>query len=128
MCMDRCVHHACASAHVPPRSRARARAGVFSDFVQLAAPRDSIFDAQEVQGGELGAGFFDDDEVLSNVDGDEEDDEELGPLKERRGGAKMASKGKKAPARKPKGGKAAGAGAKRKAPAAKGGAAKKQKQ
>ena len=40
---------------------------VFSDFVQLATPRDSIFDMQEVHGGQLGAGFFDDDEVLSQV-------------------------------------------------------------
>ena len=91
--------------------------------MQLAPPRDSIFDAQEVTGGELGAGFFDDDEVLSNV-GSGSDEEELGPLKERRGVGKLKEKGKKAAARKPKG-KAASAGAKRKAPAPKGGAAKK---
>lgn len=67
---------------------------VFSDFVQLAPPRDSIFDMQEVHGGDFGAGFFDDEEVLSQVDGEEEE-EELGPLKEKRGGAKLAAKQKK---------------------------------
>jgi len=96
-------------------SKAKVEA-VFSDFVQLAPPRDSIFDMQEVQGGDFGADFFDDgdDNHLSQGDSDDE----LGPLKQKRGGGKMAAKGKNAPAKKK-------AGAKRKAPAKGGGKTKK---
>lgn len=81
---------------------------IFSDYVQLQAPRDSIFDAQEVSHGELGDGFFDDD-VLSNVDGGSDDEEELGPLRE--GGKKGKGGAKKG---KPAAKKGKGAGAKRK--------------
>ena len=83
---------------------------VFSDYLQLSAPRDSIFDAQEVSHGELGEGFFDDDDVLSNVDGGSEEEEELGPLRE--GAKKGKSAGKSG--RKPVARKSAGGGAKRK--------------
>ena len=99
---------------------------IFSNYVQLQAPRDSIFDAQEVSHGELGAGFFD-DEVLSNVDGGSDSEEELGPLRE--GGAKKGKAGGKSGGRKPgsKKGKGAGAGAKRKPASSAKPAAKKQK-
>ena len=79
-------------------SRARVEA-VFSDFVQLSAPHVSIFEMEQVQDGELGAHFFDDvDDANSVLDSDAE--EEMAPLKERRGGGKMAAskKGKGAAA------------------------------
>ncbi len=82
---------------------------VFGDFLQLSAPRDSIFDAQEVSHGELGEGFFE-DEVLSNVDGGSDDEEELGPLRE--GGAKKSKGGGRKPTAKRA--KGTGVGAKRK--------------
>lgn len=72
---------------------------IFSDFVQLAPPRDSIFDVQEVQGGDLGAGFFADGDGR-DYDSDSEESE-VGPLKEKRGG-KMPAKGKRASAKKRK--------------------------
>ena len=79
---------------------------------------------QEVAGGAFDADFFDDGDVLSGVDSGAESDEQLGPLKEGRGGRKMAKK-------KPKGKKPAakkgGAGAKRKAGGGGGGPAKKPK-
>ena len=58
----------------------------------------------------LGEGFFDDDDVLSNVDGGSEEEEELGPLRE--GAKKGKSAGKSG--RKPVARKSAGGGAKRK--------------
>ena len=102
---------------------------VFSDFVQLSAPRDSIFDMQEVNAGDFGTDFFDEEEVLSNAGGDDdEDDDALGPLKEHRDGGKKkggGGKGKKPAAKKkPAGG---GAGAKRKASGGGGGGGKKAK-
>ena len=84
-------------------SRARVEA-VFSDFVQLSAPHVSIFEMEQVQDGELGAHFFDDvDDANSVLDSDAE--EEMAPLKERRGGGKMAAskKGKGAAADGPRG-------------------------
>ena len=81
-------------------SKAKVEA-VFSDFVQLAPPRDSIFEMKEVLGGELGADFFDDGDDNNYCSND--DEEELGPLKERRGGGKMPTKkkgGKRKPASK----------------------------
>jgi hypothetical protein len=63
-----------------------------------------------VSHGELGEGFFDDDDVLSNVDGGSDEEEELGPLRE---GAKKAKHAGKS-GRKPVAKKSAGGGAKRK--------------
>ena len=98
---------------------------VFSDFVQLAPPRDSIFDMQEVAGGQFDADFFDDGEVLSNAGGDSADeDEALGPLREHRDGGKKKGGGKgKSKAKKPAGKKPA-AGAKRKSTGGGGGGKK----
>lgn len=101
-------------------SKAKVEA-VFSDFVQLNAPRDSIFDTTELVGGDFGDDFFNDDEVLSNAGDDDSDDEKLGPLREHRDGGK-----KKAAKKKPAG---KGAGAKRKSAggSGQGGGAKRQK-
>jgi len=76
-------------------SKARIEA-VCSDFVRLDPPRDSIFDQEAVQTGELGADFFDDGD---NYNSGGSDSEEIGPLKE--GGAK-AKKNSKAKPRKSK--------------------------
>ena len=95
---------------------------VFSDYVQLAAPRDSIFDMQEVASGAFDADFFDGDDVLSQVGSNAGDsDAELGPLKEHRDGKKGKAKPKKKAAGK------GGAGAKRKSAGGGGNAAKKAK-
>jgi len=93
---------------------------LFSDFVQLSAPHVSIFEMEAVQQGELGAGFFDDADDGSAW-GSAGEEEALGPLKEKRGGGKMA-----APKKGSRGGAKAGAGAKRKKAAA-GPAAKRAK-
>lgn len=63
---------------------------LFSDFVQLSAPHASIFEMESVQQGEFGDGFFDEAEGGSAW-GSAEDEPDLGPLKERRGGGKMAA-------------------------------------
>ena len=108
---------------------------VFSDFVQLSAPRDSIFDMKEVCDGQLDADFFDDGDVLSNAGGsdDDDDDDAIGPLREHKDGAGKkkggGGKGKKAaPKKKPPGGAkkggGTGAGAKRKASGSGGGGKK----
>ena len=97
---------------------------------QLAPPRDSIFDMQEVAGGAFDADFFDDGEVLSNVGDDESGDEALGPLREHKDTGKKKGGAKKKPAAKGKAKpKKAEAGAKRKAPSggAGGGGGKKAK-
>ena len=100
---------------------------VFSDYCQLAPPRDSIFDMQEVAGGQFDADFFDDGEVLSNM-GDDSEEEQLGPLKEHKDGAgKKKGKAKAKPAAKKGKGKDGGAGGKRKAGGAAGGGGKKAK-
>jgi len=72
-------------------SKARVDA-VFSDFVKLDAPRDSIFDNEAVQEGEFGTDFFADD--ADNYNSGASDSEELGPLREHRGGGKSKAKGK----------------------------------
>lgn len=54
---------------------------VFSDFVRLGQPRTSIFDMETVAEGELGADFFDDEDD-GFIEGSD-DEEELGPLKEK---------------------------------------------
>ena len=87
-------------------SRAQVEA-VFSDFVQLGTPRSTIFDMETVQHGEMGEGFFDDGE--QDYFGSDSDEVQA-PLKQKRGGGKLASKrpgkkkpvgkGKKAPAKK----------------------------
>ena len=124
-------------------SRARVEA-VFSDFVQLSAPHVSIFEMEQVQDGELGAHFFDDvDDANSVLDSDAE--EEMAPLKERRGGGKMAAskkaKGAAADGRRPPtaprcadglallllGGSKASAGSKRKPSGGKAGAKRAKK-
>jgi hypothetical protein len=93
-------------------SKAKVEA-VFSDFVQLGAPRDSIFDSTELVGGDFGADFFDDGDVLSNNGDDGSDDEKLGPLREHKdGGKKKPAKKKPAAKRKSAGG--SGGGAKKK--------------
>ena len=97
-------------------SKARVDA-VFGDFVQLQPPRDSIFDSEAVQVGEMGADFFDDGEDNFNVNEDYDSDAELGPLKE--GKAKSKAKPKSKPKPRGKGAKG-GAGAKRKGGAAAG--------
>jgi len=88
---------------------------VCSDFVRLGAPRGSIFDMETVQEGDFGDDFFDDvdDAGYSN-----DEEEELGPLKEGRaksGGKAKAKAGSKAKAKAKAGG---GSGSKPKRPAA----------
>lgn len=94
-----------------PRAKVEA---IFSDYVQLSAPHASIFEMESVQQGELGAGFFGDPGEASDEVSAEQEETQLGPLKEKRGGGKMP-----APKKGPRGGssKAAG-GARRKKPAA----------
>jgi len=61
----------------------------FTEYVQLSAPRVSIFDMEQVNVGEMDASFFGEGvEMDSNADSDEE----LGPLKEKRGGGKVPAK------------------------------------
>jgi hypothetical protein len=93
-------------------SKAKVEA-IFSDFVQLGAPRDSIFDTTEIVGGDFGADFFDDGEVLSNDGGDDSDDEKLGPLREHKVGGKKKPAKKKPPAKRKSAG-GSGGGAKKK--------------
>ena len=62
---------------------------VCSDFVRLGAPRGSIFDMETVQEGDFGDDFFDD---IDDGGHSNDDEEELGPLKE--GKAKSSGKTK----------------------------------
>jgi len=103
---------------------------VFSDFVRLGPARTSIFDMETIAEGEMGADFFDEQDD-GFVDGSD-DDEELGPLKEKGRGkpskAKRQSSSGSAKGKgkaKPKGD--SGSKPKRPAPAAKAPAAKKAK-
>ena len=98
-------------------SRAKIEA-VFSDYVQLQPPAQSIFDMETVQHGEFGTGFFDDDGDHGGFGASDEDID--APLKQKRGGAKLGGgkggRGKKGGAKK--------GGAKK--PAARGGVKKKR--
>ena len=98
-------------------SRAKVEA-VFSDYVQLQPPNQSIFDMETVQHGEFGSGFFDDGDDGAHFGAS--DDEVDAPLKQKRGGAKLGAGGK--------GGRGKKGGAKKGArkPAAKGAARKKR--